>query len=183
MRRTNILLIIILFLQSFAVHAERVDDLYQAEITVPNESEEVKQSALRSAMAIVLVKLTGDRQSVNRQEFREMLNQAENYTRQYGYKQSTDSSGQQRLKFVVQFEENLINTAFRERSLVAWGKERPSVLLWLAETGFGDDKLLGQENNRQPLDIMQQRSQRRGLGMIFPLLDLCKLNESKFSPC
>lgn len=180
MKCIKILVFLSLCLHVFSVQAVRVDNLYGAAVPVPNESEAVQKSALRSAMAIVLVKLTGDRQSVNKSEFTNMLNEAEKYTRQFGYKKITDATGAQNLQLVVQFEENLINSAFRERGLVAWGRERPSVLLWLAEVGFGNDRLLGLDNGQVPLNILNQRSQRRGLGVVFPLLDL--QDSSQISP-
>lgn len=172
MKRIQFFLLFSLLYSALNLQAARVDNLYEAAVPVPNESEVVQKSALRSAMAIVLVKLTGDRQSVNRPEFSDILSQAEKYTRQYGYKKITNAAGEQRLQLVVEFEENLINSAFRERGLLAWGRERPSVLVWLAEVGFGNDRLLSLDNGQVPLNILNQRSQRRGLGIVFPLLDL-----------
>lgn len=67
------------------VYAIRVPGLYEAEVFVQDQSVQVRQLALESAMNMVLVKLTGDRNAAARMELRPVIDNAQDYLLQYRY--------------------------------------------------------------------------------------------------
>lgn len=72
----------------------------------------------------------------------------------------------------VDFAENLINQMLVTADIPVWGNNRPSVLVWMVlQHPDGDRSMLTADSNPEIMDLMQDFAERRGLPIIFPVLD------------
>ncbi|HWU52761.1 MAG TPA: DUF2066 domain-containing protein, partial [Tahibacter sp.] len=81
--------------------------LYTGEVPVPDQSDEQRAIALKSALAQVVVKLTGDRDAVNGEAAAKLIESAERYVQQYTYRQdvaTVDGQPLLRLSLVASFD-------------------------------------------------------------------------------
>ncbi len=73
---------------------------------------------------------------------------------------------------VVLFDEKAVKEALWEKRLPVWGNTRPTTLVWL---GFQDAQgryLLDASEDTEILRSLRKYSKKRGLPLVFPLLDL-----------
>lgn len=72
----------------------------------------------------------------------------------------------------VDFAENLINQLLVAADIPIWDNNRPSVLVWMVlQDRGGERNMLTADSNPEIIALMQEFAQRRGLPIIFPLLD------------
>ncbi len=162
-----------------ATHAVRVPGLYEAEVTVPDQTNGARVQGVLNALRAVIIKLTGDRSAPTRPEVAPILHAAERYLLQYRYQQSESATGQSgapvpgELRMWAQFSQAALDRDLRGAGLSIWGAERPSTLVWLA---LGDERgwrWTGGDGSDDTLQTLAEAHARvRGLGLIFPLQDL-----------
>ena len=159
------------------VFAARVPGLYEAQVPVLNQEQDNRDAGVKSAMRIVLVKLTGDRDAASRTALSPLITDAEKYLLQYRYIETPPSQPEtadnpETLQLWVRFDESALNAALRDLGIPVWGKERPSVLVWLAvEDGTGRH-LVSLEEKPEYVAILERKAKSRGIVLLFPLLDL-----------
>lgn len=72
----------------------------------------------------------------------------------------------------VDFSSRLIDRLLTNANIPVWNSNRPSVLVWMAlQTPEGDRSLLTADINQDIIDSIQEFAARRGLPVIFPVLD------------
>lgn len=175
---TRILLILSLLLLPFGAHAVRVPGLYEAEVPVEGQQAGSRAEAIRTAMKMVLIKLTGDRTAPLRPEVSTVVQAAERYVQQYRYVEAaqavtTDTLGTEvQLRLKITFAENDLNDALRQSGIQIWGRERPSVLIWLAMEKDQQRKLLLAEEEPEYLFAVNRQAEARGIPLMHPLFDL-----------
>ncbi len=171
--RMTIFLFIFAFLAQNA-HAIQVSGLYQATVAVADESAAKRNPAIKQALIQVLVKLTGDRNIRSSSDIAPLLDRPERFVQQYRYRQVDDQEEQdvQSTELLVQFDEKALNEGLRSYGLTVWGKERPSVLVWLAQEQNETRRLVSFENSPEYLNMLDEGAAARGLSLLFPLLDL-----------
>jgi len=167
----------LLFLLAFPVHAIRVPGLYQAEVPVEDRDAESRAGATRQAMQRVLVKLTGDRNASGKTALAPVVEQAENYVQQYRYievPQPVDALAVtgSAYRLQIQFDEDNLNIALRELGVPIWGRERPSVLVWVVMEDDQTRRILNQEEAPAFYSVINARANDRGIVLIHPLFDL-----------
>ena len=88
-------------------HAVKVSGLYQATISVSDESVSKRHIALKQALGKVLVKVTGDRNIKKSMSASLLFERSERFVQQYRYHQATNKWGQKKAtsELWVQFEE------------------------------------------------------------------------------
>jgi hypothetical protein len=166
------ILAITLCIWSISAHAVTVSGLYEAEIPVTDQLIGSRKTAIRAALRIVLVKLTGDRNAPERAALEPVMAQAERYALQFRYRDDLSRPAQQAMKLWVQFDEDALNKIMRDYGIPLWGKERPSTLVWLASDGSTGRRLVNIEDSSDYLGMLDKRAQLRGISLIFPLFDL-----------
>ena len=144
--------------------------LYEAEVPVADQSAAVRNQALRSAMTEVLVRVSGNRAVERQPGVFDLLSDPAPYVQQFGYRPAPVAEAPWRLW--VRFDGSGLERAMRERSLPYWGRERPETLVWLAVEHDGHRQLLGEPDVAEVKDWLQAAARRRGLPLIFPLMDL-----------
>ena len=169
------------------VFAIKVSGLYQATAPVSDESVAKRKPATRQALIQVLIKLTGDRNIAKSGDISGLLEQPDRFVQQFRYQQNqkTDAQGLETGEIVkelwVQFDEATLNNAMRNYGLTIWGKERPSILVWLAHENNNSRRMVSFEESPEYIVMLDQHAAARGVSLLFPLLDLedsSKLNVS-----
>ena len=159
--------------------AVRVPGLYSAEVPVPDQTDAIRVEAVRTALRMVLVKLTGDRFAGSRADLAPLVQQAENYLQEYHYRQITASPGNPgvapalTLKLSVRFNEESLNQSLRALSVPVWGAERPTTLIWMVVEGENRERNMISIDSGSPyVSVIDNQANLRGIALIFPLLDL-----------
>ena len=155
-------------------YAIKVSGLYQATISVGDESAPKRHIALKRALSKVLIKVTGNR-SINKSTgINSLLERPEQFVQQYRYRQNNNEWGQNKLahELWVQFDQNALDTALKNYGLPVWEKERPAILIWLVSQKDNNRSFVNIEENSEYLNILENRASARGVSLLFPLLDL-----------
>jgi hypothetical protein len=156
------------------VHAIRVPGLYEAEVYVEDQTAQVRQSAMKSAMQMVLVKLTGGRNVHTRMELQTVIENADNYVLQYRYLEpDQDLTGlNNQLTINIRFDETNLNNVLRNLGIQVWGRERPSTLVWIASQDASFREILIPETSPEVFTDIENQAKERGIVLINPLFDL-----------
>lgn len=170
MLRTVSFFIILIFSNFFSVGqaiAIEVKGLYQAKIIVENQSEKVRQKALQAAMSTVITKVSGRKDTSNQPVFSHQLRYASKYLIQYHYEKI-----EEQLFLIVEFDSEKINRLFKETNTPIWGSLRPKILLWIVNEQGLSREILSNDDNNIFIDYFSSYSQKRGLPLYLPLMDL-----------
>jgi uncharacterized protein len=169
-----LIVVCLLVFVSQPVYSIKVPGLYQATASVSDESTPKRKRAIKQALIQVLVKLTGDRNISKSSGINTLIERPERFVQQFRYQQTTTQGERQvqSQQLWVQFDETALNDALRSYGLNIWGKERPSILVWLAHEVDAARSLVSFEESPEYLTILEQRASSRGVSLLFPLLDL-----------
>ena len=165
MRRNYPACLFLLSLLPVASSAGTIADLYQAAAPIENLQPESRNPAIRTALGMVLVKITGNRYASADPNLRPLLQQAQNYMLEF-------KLNAEALQLWVRFDEESLTRDLRELGLALWGKERPSTLLWLVIADETGSQILGLEGNPVYIASIERRARQRGIDLTYPLLDL-----------
>ncbi len=157
--------------------AVRVPGLYEVEVPVQGQQESSRQQAIELGMKAILVKLTGDRNASVRSELLPLIREAVQYVQQYHYvdaavQASGEVEPESNLKLRISFDEVNLNDALRKSGVRVWGRERPSILVWLAMEKDQIRTILTPEQNPDYFSFLNQQSSARGIILMHPLFDL-----------
>lgn len=148
-------------------------NLYAGEVPVPDQSDEQRAIALKSALAQVVVKLTGDRDAVNGEAVAKLVESAERYVQQYTYRQevaNVDGQPVLRLSLVASFDRAALDRVLRDRGLRVWTPAaRAPVVTWLSVDDGNGPRLL--DNADPAARAMQQVAEQRGITLVWPRVD------------
>ena len=173
------ILCIICCLCPLSVAAIKVSGLYEAEIIVNSQSSDNRLAAIRACLGMVLVKLTGVRQTSGATALAPLLGQAEKFVQEYRYRElepalpaSSGPAPAPGWSLAVKFNEDNLNSSLRDLGLPVWDKERPSILVWLALERSNRRVFAESGNAPELLAIVEEAARRRGVSILFPLHDL-----------
>lgn len=158
-----------LLLQSWpgASMAARVDDLYSADVSVQDRSEEAREAALEDAMRMVLVRVTGSPQAAARSELEPLIERSASFVQAYRYMR-----GNANLRLSVSFDGQAVQEAAAASGVPVWGPERPRLLVWLAIDYGGGQRLIVPADSEGPVArTLQAAARERGLPISLPLMD------------
>lgn len=168
-----LLFVLCLPLGSGLAQAQSANALYTGEVPVPDQSDEQRAIALRSALAQVVVKLTGDRAAASSEAVAKLVESAERYVQQYTYRQAVETVDGQpllRLSLVASFDRSAIDRVLRDRGLKVWTPAaRAPVVVWLAMDDGKGPRLL--DSTDPAARAMQQTAEQRGVNLVWPRLD------------
>lgn len=174
LRHPTCCLLLILGQTGFAVP---VDDLYVAEVLVASQSEAERIKGVKIGLARVLARVSGDLAVTNNSTIRRALSRAHEYYYQYGFEPSdlTLEIGDETIAaqvLRVHFEPSSVARLLRSAAFRVWGSNRPSVLLWIAIETESGRELLSETSDSELVDVLEEHARRRGLPLLYPLLDL-----------
>ncbi len=147
--------------------AGTVSGLYRMEVPVVDREVESRTEGLVTALRLVLVRLTGDRNAGNTTGVGALFKNAQSYVQQYRYVKHEDKPEQ--LNLWVQFDPVSLERDIRQLGLPVWGSTRPTALVWLAVENAGLRSFVQADSELGRL--LQRQFERRGIPLLFPLLD------------
>lgn len=159
------------------LNAVPVDDLYTAEVLVSSQDALQLERGARAGLLQVLVRISGSEQIESNPLVVESLQHPEAYYYQYSY-ESTDRSFQVGDELVpahilrLEFEPSSIAQLVKQAGFPVWGSNRPSVLLWVAERDGAGRRILTEQLLGDVTIALNTQARRRGLPLLYPLLDL-----------
>ena len=154
--------------------AAGVERLYEAEQPVSGQAAGERDAALRAALGEVLVRITGERGVLSHPAVQPLLADPAPYVQQYGYRTrpGAGSPAHPVQDLWVRFDGAALEREMRRQGLPFWGRERPVTLVWLAVEDFGERYLVSAESDRDVRRFVEQAARRRGIPVLFPLMDL-----------
>jgi len=164
---TSTLLLLLLAAPAFSL---TVDGLYSAEVAVEDQSSAQMLRAKKEGLTQVLVKVTGQTQSLNKPRIRTALVDADDYVERTSFTtQLTNSQSQAVIEMA--FNKLQVDQLIRDSGLPIWGADRAAVLVWLVEDKQGTRQIVNDDGHPMVAQIMSQADQR-GMPLLWPLLDL-----------
>ena len=158
-------------------YALEVEGLYQAKVPVMGQTREERLEVYPSALAQVVVKLTGNQAVPEMPQLSGFVAQAVSLVQQFQYEELLTTNpalieaGYKR-QLVVKFDGDAISRALIDAEVPLWGRTRSEVLLWLAVEDREARYLLAANTLAELESHLIEQSARRGLPLILPLMDL-----------
>jgi hypothetical protein len=157
------------------VSAEQVDGLYTVAVPVSSQSSSDFKSATRAGLKTVFTRISGQTE-LGQQLIQTALSRANSYTRKYRYETFTgldnDSSANEQLLAVIEFEPLLVDQILRQAGLPFWSSNRPTVLVWIVVEDADGRRFVSAERDADIVQAITNNATRRGLAIKLPALDL-----------
>ena len=166
-----------LALFSGLVFAVRVSLLYQAELPVSTQTVEERNQMIQQGLAQVLIKVSGDNQVLNNPSVKTHLNAADQLLEQFSYASST-TNPQKPYLLQMDFDPEGVNKLLRTVGVPIWGQTRPLILVWLSYESPGHPaEIISTDSANNILQSLKQDADKRGLPIIFPVMDVTEINQ------
>mgnify|MGYP003648073158 CR=1 FL=1 len=149
------------------VHAAEVNKLDEADITVASRANDVKNNALKEALAAVFLKNSGLPSVVLNPLVKAQINNPEVILTQYGY---YEKNGELMLK--ASFDHQRVISTLREAGLPVWGSQRPLTLLWMSVDENNEPSILADASSADIRSELAQESSNKGIPLLLPIMDL-----------
>lgn len=167
--------------------AIEVENLYTVQVPVDRGDPGARESAYARALAEVLTRITGSEGAASSEDILALFPNPARYVMQF---RAGENDG-----LVITLDGPAIENLLRQAGHPVWGSDRPLTLVWLAvDWGMGDRELIGADSqrvipgasrsidrNRLLRERVQAEAARRGIPLIFPLLDTEDLATVSFS--
>lgn len=161
-------------------------DLYSADVAVTSSAANARRDAYEDALRVVLARVAGGTLDAGRIEA--LFPDAASYVVQF--------QPVEREMLRVSFDGDAIESTLTRAGESFWGEDRPPTLIWLAvDWGNGERELLtssdtlddsvsvgeAQSRNQMLREQILAVAERRGIPVLFPLLDTDDLREVNFA--
>jgi hypothetical protein len=157
--------------------AVEVATLYTAQVALDEAQNDPRQEAYKAALAAVLLRVSGTQLNSDPEMIELLFPSPAAYVVQF-------RPGEEDTLW-VSFDGEAIEKVLRQSGQTVWGRERPVTLVWLAvDWGQGDREIIAAGDPAQSRSfgrsidrdrLLRQRvldmAERRGLPVLFPLLD------------
>tara|TARA_B110000914_G_scaffold137487_1_gene120295 strand:- start:4469 stop:5527 length:1059 start_codon:yes stop_codon:yes gene_type:complete len=148
-----------------------VEGLYTAQVPIKDQSSKQVLGAKKIGLAQVIVKVTGQTQSLNHSGIRAALKNAETYLQRFSFSTTQLLDGQPQAMMELAFDRLQVDQLMRDSGMPIWGTDRAAVLVWLVEDKQGLRQIVNDNGHPMVAQIMAQADQR-GMPLLWPLLDL-----------
>jgi len=176
--KTTFFRIIFIFLLPIVTQAAVVEHMFEVSLPVVNQDKDIRKAAFEQGFIEVLARVSGSSIAAAQLD----VSTASRYVQQYRYlvldkpvqqKETPDSLDVPVANFNlwVRFNEGLVKELLRENSLSIWGKERPTVLLWLVVRDGGNRYVLRKIDKSTIKQAVEKEARRRGLPIVWPKFD------------
>ena len=149
-------------------------DLFSATVPIADESPEARRQAMAEALHQVLVKASGQQLSMQDKKLRKILDHAEDQVQEFRYVAApVEREGEEPGKLLwARFGRKAVVRLLHELGLNLWEGGRPELILWLAVDGNGKRHLVDPERENTLLEAGRVMAEKRGIGLVLPLMDL-----------
>jgi len=183
----SFLLILLLALTAAPIGAAEVAALYSAQVPFDQEEDDPRALAYRAALDAVLLRVSGSELGSDPEMIELLFPNPASYVVQFS--PGADDT------LWVSFDGEAIERVLRQSGQTVWGSDRPLTLIWLAvDWGQGEREIIGADDAQRRRDearsidrnrLLRERvldmAERRGLPIVFPLLDTTDLQSVSFS--
>ena len=170
-----------------AAAAVEMNSLYSVQVPLDPEDSNSRNLAYQSALTEVLVRVTGTTASAESEQMAELFPNPARFVLQY--RPGPDNT------LVVSLDGPTIENVLRQAGASVWGSDRPLTLIWIAvDWGQGEREIVAADDpqrmsgdarsidrNRMLRERVQEVASRRGIPVLFPLLDIEDLENVSFS--
>lgn len=167
--------------------AVEVPTLYTAEVPLDRDAGDPRAKAYEAALVEILYRVSDESLAADSEAVAELFPNPAAYVLQF-----RPGSGN---TLWVTFDGAAIERTLRNAGQTVWGGDRPLTLVWLAvDWGGGEREIIGSDDAARPQDqlrsidrnrLLRERileiAARRGLPIVFPLLDTVDLQSVTFS--
>ena len=182
----SLLGLIVLCLSASAAAVE-MSSLYSVQVPLDPDDPDSRNLAYQTALVEVLVRMTGTTAVAESEQIAELFPNAARYVSQY--RPGPDNT------LVVSLDGAGIENVLRQAGAPIWGNDRPLTLIWIAvDWGQGEREIVAADDEeRMPGDarsidrnlLLRERvlevAERRGIPVLFPLVDIEDLENISFS--
>lgn len=186
-----LLFVIVDFIPLKLAQAIEVKDLYQASVAISSQSSRARPSALKEALGAVMLKVGGEKSVLDNDIIKSALKNHQQYLTQYRYQyknvrvekvsENESKLTEKQLFILASFDEQKINNLFQQANLPLWGSLRPQVLLWLIDEQNLTRAIMSNSTDSALPFMVNEFSERRGLPIMMPLMDLTDASRIKLS--
>ncbi len=170
-----------------SVHAVEMASLYTAQVLLDPEEANPRAVAYEQALREVLTRVSGSQVSADPELFELLFPNPAVYVVQF-------QPGPEDTLF-VSFDGEALESLLRRSGQLVWGNDRPLTIVWLAvDWGQGEREIIAADDpeyisdeersidqNRLLRERVLEVADRRGLPILFPLLDIEDLQNVSFS--
>ena len=167
--------------------ALEMDTLYTVQVPFDSAVPDSQNAAYAQALGAVLIRVTGNEAAAESEDVLGLFPTPAQYVLQY-QRGENDS-------LVVSFDGPAIEALLRRAGQPVWGNDRPLTIVWLAvDWGLGEREIVGADDidatpgATRSIDrdrLLRERvlasAERRGIPVLFPLLDTEDLKSVSFS--
>jgi hypothetical protein len=181
-RFRQLLALVALLACTISANAVVVSGLYEVSYPVASQQVQERKAAIKHALVELLIRVTGNSQIMEMPQAAQMLEKAPGYVRQFRYAfetvmQHTGDPGfsetqKEQQVLNVLFDEAAIKQALWKNKLPVWGKTRPATIVWIAIQDAERRYLLDSNVSKDIVDVINTQAKKRGIPVIYPLLDL-----------
>lgn len=179
--------VLTLLLLSLPVGAVDVPTLYTTEVPYDREARDARGDAYAAALKTVLMRVSGSELANAPDVVAELFPNPASYVMQF--RPGANNT------LWVSFDGEAIERTLRDAGQTVWGSDRPLTLVWLAvDWGQGRREVVGADDpgrtrdqsrsidrNRLIRERVLEVAERRGLPLVFPLLDTTDLQKVTFT--
>jgi hypothetical protein len=143
-----------------------VPGLYEARVPVTDQNPGQREQALRQALSMVLVRLTGSRVLPDSAAAQQILGKASSLVQGYGYETAETGTG---LVLHAQFDPRAVQAALRAQGLPVWGDNRLAHLAWIALRDDGSPRaVLDAAGVAARAPAVARAADARGIVLMYP---------------
>lgn len=155
--------------------ADTLKQIYQAEVDVGSRGVDDRNAAIRDAMRIVLSKMILETDSSSQPAIDKLLKNASRFAQTYQYKNiaatgNNDDTVKRQLQVI--FNGDSIRRLLQADGIAVWGRNRPSILIWLVVEKKGVRRLFQPEQMLTLNKSLSKAARDQGLSLTLPLVDL-----------
>jgi hypothetical protein len=171
-----------LLLMSMPGFGAEIEGLYEAKMQVHSQTRSERATAMAAALAEVLVKVSGYRDAALMRGVAKAARRPARFLQQYRYQPlpadarekelATAEPGADPQILFFRFDKAAVDKVLRDNGLPVWGSTRPATLAWLAVQDESHRYLVGSGSVEPVRELITNESQRRGLALLLPLMDL-----------
>lgn len=184
----TLLAIVLLSIATLPALAVEVSTLYTAQVPLDPDESDPRAAAYRVALDEVLLRVSGSELTADPKLVELLFPEPASYVVQF--RPGADDT------LWVSFDGRAIERVLRQSGQTVWGSDRPLTVVWLAvDWGQGKREIVGADDaddrgqdefrsidrNRLLRERVLEIAQRRGLPVVFPLLDAEDLQKVSFS--
>ena len=163
-------------------YGAEIGGLYEAKIQVYSQKRSERALAMGAALAEVLVKVSGHRDAALSRGVAKATRRPAKFLQQYRYQalpadvrekelESAEPGTDPQILF-FRFDKAAVDKVLRDNGLPVWGSTRPATLAWIAVQDEDRRHLVGSGSVEPIRELIMRESQRRGLALLLPLMDL-----------